>query len=173
MHNAQAHFNAEELCARRGRRGGLGTKLRKCTESSQHLIALCWYYARLMLRITPILYCKRAALHHAPDTRPIDSWALPPVPLSSLAEPRLLVLGAPRRPRGYFTLKVSAMRLSVLLYYSRVPDRFSIIAHALDPGKTVWFKRLPLYNLTMCLAPPLFCARGVSRQRGNSLYTPL
>ena len=42
----------------------------------------------------------------------------------------------------------------------RIPDCFSIIAHALDPGKTVWFKRLPLYNLTVCLAPPLSCARG-------------
>ena len=108
-----------------------------------------------MLSTTPILYCKRAALHHVPDTRPIDPWALPPVPLSSLAEPRLLALGALRRPRGYFTLKVSAMSLSVPLYYS--PD-FSIIAHTLDPGRMVWFK---LYNLTMCLAPPLLCARGV------------
>ena len=34
------------------------------------------------------------------------------------------------------------------LYYSRVPDRFSIIALALDPGKTVWFQRLPLYDHT-------------------------
>ena len=113
-------------------------------------------------------------LHHASDTRPIDPWALPPVPLSSLAEPRLLAQGAPRRLRGYFILKVSAMRLSVPLYYPRVPDRFSIITHALGPGKTVWFKRLypgiPLYNR---LTPPLLCARGVSRQRGNSLYTPL
>ena len=35
VRNAQAQFNAEEHCARRGRRGGLGTKPRKCTESSQ------------------------------------------------------------------------------------------------------------------------------------------
>ena len=40
-----------------------------------------------MLSTTPFLYCKRAALHHAPDPRPIDPWALPPVPLSSGATP--------------------------------------------------------------------------------------
>ena len=119
-----------------------------------------------MLSTTPILYCKRAALHHAPDTRPIDPWALPPVPLSSLAEPRLLTLGAPRRPRR--TLKVSVTRVicaSVLF----LPDHNCTCARPWKNGLV----QEATFTITMCLAPPLLCARGVSRQRGNSLYTPL
>ena len=51
-----------------------------------------------MLSTTPILYCKRAALHYAPDTRPIDPALLPVRnfhSLANLAEPRLLAQGAP------------------------------------------------------------------------------
>ena len=51
-----------------------------------------------MLSTTPILYCKRAALHHAPDTRPVDPALLPVRnfhSLANLAEPRLLAQGAP------------------------------------------------------------------------------
>ena len=92
-------------------KNGLGTRLVPRTPNAEH-------YS----------YCKRVALRHAPDTRPIDPWALPPFPLSSLAEPRLLAIDAPRRPRGYFP----------------------IIAHALDPGKTVWFKRPYLCTSTRC-----------------------
>ena len=59
--------------------GGDESLERKCTESSQLTFDRIMLVPRLMLSATPILYCKRAALHHAPDTRPTDPWALPPV----------------------------------------------------------------------------------------------
>ena len=97
--NAQAQF---KHCARRG---DFGTKLRKSSQLTFDCIMLVPRMSTTLLQ----------ALHHASDTRPIDPWALPPVPISSLAEPRLLAQGAPRRLRSYFTLNVSATRLSVPL----------------------------------------------------------
>ena len=71
------------------------------------------------------------------------------------------------------TLKVSATRLPAPLYYSRGANRFSKIAHALDPGKRSGSRGYFCTTSRMCPAPPLLCARGVFRQRGNSLSTLL
>ena len=102
--NAQAQFNVEEHCARSGRRGGLGTKLR--TESR----ARCAEAARLsqglgneIIHASVLFSCTRLFLRNYACARP-------------------------------------------------------------------WKNGPATYNLTTCLAPPLLCARGVSRQR---LYTPL
>ena len=119
---------------RRGKRGGFGTKLRKCTESSQlifdHIMLLSRtpnadHHSYSLLQARSVASCTT-------HTRPIGPLALSPVPLCSLAEPRLLTPGAPRRPRDY--LKVTATRLSVPLYYSRsLVPRLSLLPRAIRP----------------------------------------
>ena len=122
---------------------------------------------------TPIdVYCKRAALHHA---RPIDPQALPPVfhslrrgypylctihveqNVSTIAHPVWLPLCNMPGPTPFVCEGgLQATGLPVSLYYSRGAKRFQDIA----PG-------LVASACTTCLAPPLLCARGVYRQRGN------
>ena len=58
-----------------------------------------------------------------------------------------------------------------LCNYSRVPDRFSIIAHELDPGKTVWFKTTSVQPQDVP-GPTLLCARegGFQATRKQPVY---
>ena len=147
-----------EQCARRGRRGDLGTKLRQCTESSQLT------FDRIMLASRmPNAEHHSYSLLQARRTRHTANRSLgAPSSSTSLAEPRLL---APRRPR--IALKISVPRLCLCTIQT-------IIAHELYHGKTVWFKRL--YTSVQPGSTPFVREEGgggVSRQRRNSLYTPL
>ena len=155
MSNARAQFNAEEEFARKALRakvgGGLGRK--------QHSTALC-YHARLMLRTTLILYCKRAALHHVRTAHPIHSLiTIGPPSSSTLSEKGLSDEAARALASGLISARRRGSARLPGTYpclESREPDRFR-----LRMGSTLE-KRSGSVHTTprMCLAPPLFCARG-------------
>ena len=152
MSNARAQFNnyrGGNSHAKVG--GGLGRKQRKCTVTFDRIMR-----ARLMLRTTPMLYCKRAALHHVRTAHPIHGLVTIGPPSSSekglgneatraLAREGVAPRGYPvPRPGTYPCLE------------SREPDRFRM-----RMGATLEKRSGSVYTTScMCFAPPFFCARG-------------
>ena len=99
--NARAQFNAEEHakhCVRRWEEGW-----EEINASKVHLTGLC-FHARLMPRTTPILYCKRAALHHVRTAHPILVTIGPPSSSKGLGDEATRALASAQEgvaPRGY------------------------------------------------------------------------
>ena len=128
------------------------------------------HYVRLMLSTTLILYCKREALQHAPDiytaNRPLGAPSNSTLASRSYAFSRKFAEKAAR-------LFHSQGRLSMPLYDSRVPDRFSKVAHALDPGKRSGSTGY-LSTASRCAWPhPFVCARGgFQATRKQPVYAP-
>ena len=119
-HNLMLNLHAKHY-VRRWEEGWEGSNANKV-----HSTALC-YHARLMLRTTPILYCKRAALHHVRTAHPIHSLVtIGPPSSSTLSEKGL----GDEATRALASGQISARRRdSARLYSYLVPTRASSLVN--------------------------------------------
>ena len=136
-------------------RNALRAKVGGSNANKVHSTALCCH-AHLMLRTTHFLYCKRAALHHVRTAHPIHSLVtIGPPSSSTLSEKGL----GDEATRALASSQISARRRGSGTYpclESREPDRFR-----LRMGVTLEKRSGSVYTTSrLCLAQPLFCARG-------------